>query len=219
MQTKIKLAILELIAGIFGWVWLISSLAGLYFFAMAIFFDGLWSQFFWAFGIGVIAKWLAKGFEANKKQIALETLTVTSAVNSETFSSEKIIRDFAGCIEDNPFSDDQIVDANQLPHSKETIYQAFVEEFASNEPKFNRVDLLAVFLSLAHFQEGVGPNPISYLGVDFSNVDFSNMDLDEKSRFVEGSIAKIKGNPHKQLAEQLWPLVEKELEEYAQLVS
>ena len=67
MNTKYKLAVLELIGGIFGWVWIISSLAGIYFFILALFFEGLWTSFFWAFGTGGVAKWLARGFEANKE--------------------------------------------------------------------------------------------------------------------------------------------------------
>ena len=70
MNTKSKLVILELIGGIFGWIWIISSLAGIYFFISALFFEGLWTSFFWAFGTGGVAKWLAGGFNKNKEIIA-----------------------------------------------------------------------------------------------------------------------------------------------------
>ena len=72
MNTKTKLVMLELIGGIFGWIWLISSLAGIYFFISALFFEGLWTSFFWAFGASAVAKWLARGFEANKKELLLK---------------------------------------------------------------------------------------------------------------------------------------------------
>jgi hypothetical protein len=70
MNTKYKLAMLELIGGIFGWAWIISSLACIYFFISALFFEGLWTSFFWAFGAGSAAKWLARGFNKNKEIVA-----------------------------------------------------------------------------------------------------------------------------------------------------
>jgi len=72
MKTKTKLIMLELTGGIFGWVWIIASLAAIYFLAMAIFSDSPWSRVFWAFGVGVVAKWLAKGFRANQLRVASE---------------------------------------------------------------------------------------------------------------------------------------------------
>jgi hypothetical protein len=41
MQLNYKLALLELIGGLFGWVWILASLAALYFLAMALFAGGL----------------------------------------------------------------------------------------------------------------------------------------------------------------------------------
>jgi hypothetical protein len=70
MNTKYKLVMLELIGGIFGWVWIIASLAGIYFFISALFFEGLWTSFFWAFGASSMAKWLARGFNKNKNIVA-----------------------------------------------------------------------------------------------------------------------------------------------------
>jgi uncharacterized membrane protein len=40
MNTKSKLIILELIAGLFGWVWVIASIAMFYFLVMVVFSDG-----------------------------------------------------------------------------------------------------------------------------------------------------------------------------------
>ncbi|MEH6556692.1 MAG: hypothetical protein V7708_02785 [Oceanicoccus sp.] len=68
MQSNRKLAMLELIAGIFGWIWIVASIAGLYYLAMALFSDGVWSSFFWAFGTGAVAKWLSIGFDETKKR-------------------------------------------------------------------------------------------------------------------------------------------------------
>ena len=120
-------------------------------------------------------------------------------------------------MEDNPFADNQIVDVNLLPFSKATIFDAFITEFASPNPKFKRLDLMLIFLSLPHYQEGVGDKPISLLGTNLQemNMDFSNMSPAEKSSKIQQMAQTISGNPHEELFNQLWPKVQKELEEYA----
>jgi hypothetical protein len=72
MQTRTKLAILELIGGLLGWVWILASLAAVYFIVAVFAFDGTWSSFFWAAGTAVVAKWLAGGFMENQRRIAAE---------------------------------------------------------------------------------------------------------------------------------------------------
>jgi hypothetical protein len=51
---------------LFGWVWIIASLAFAYFLIAAIFFHSPWSRVGWAFGAGAGAKWLARGFNDHK---------------------------------------------------------------------------------------------------------------------------------------------------------
>ena len=221
MQVKIKLVALELISGLLGWVWIIASVAGAYCFVLAVFFEGIWSDFFSAFGISIIAKWFAGGFEAIRKRVASEATHAPKNTSSATTepSSEAIIRKFAGYIEDNPFDDDQILDVNLLPFSKATIFDAFMTEFASPNPKFKRFDLTVMFLALPHFQEEVGNKPLSRLGINIpeGDMDFSNMNSSEKSAKIRQLAKKISENPEKELFNQLWPTVEKELEEYATL--
>lgn len=72
MLVKNKLILLELIASIFGWVWIIALLATLYFFVAAILFNSPWSRFFLLLVITIVAKWLTKGFLDNQKRIAFE---------------------------------------------------------------------------------------------------------------------------------------------------
>lgn len=83
MQTKVKLAMIELISGICGWVWIILSLATIYFLVMALFFEGEWQSFFWAFGVGGISKWLARAFEETKQRIAYEAHLVSEGYTPE----------------------------------------------------------------------------------------------------------------------------------------
>jgi hypothetical protein len=72
MQLNHKLALLELLGGLFGWIWILASLAALYFFVMALFAGGSWWRFVAALGIAAIGKWLAIGFEENKHRVAFE---------------------------------------------------------------------------------------------------------------------------------------------------
>lgn len=83
MQTNKKLAILELIAGLLGWVWIIAFIAALYFLAMVIFSDGTWSNFFWAVGSSIICKWLAKGFQDSKQRVAYESHLISEGLTPE----------------------------------------------------------------------------------------------------------------------------------------
>jgi hypothetical protein len=39
---------------------------------MVMFYGGTWTQFFWALGTSIVAKWLARGFDDNKKRVAFE---------------------------------------------------------------------------------------------------------------------------------------------------
>lgn len=56
MDTKGKLALLEVIVRIFAGVWIIASIAILYFLVRAVFFDDLGVGPFWTLGLGAAAK-------------------------------------------------------------------------------------------------------------------------------------------------------------------
>jgi hypothetical protein len=88
MQTKTKLMVLELIAGLFGWIWIIAFIAALYFLAVAIFSGGPWSRFFWALGLSAIAKWLLRGFNDNKQRVAFEAKLIADGYTREEAGEE-----------------------------------------------------------------------------------------------------------------------------------
>jgi hypothetical protein len=88
VQIKSKLVILELLAGIFGWTWIIALVAAIYYLVMAIFSDSLWSSFFWAFGIGAITKWLTRGLQDNKFRIAYEAKLIGEGYTPEEASQK-----------------------------------------------------------------------------------------------------------------------------------
>ena len=88
MELRTKLVCLELLGGIFGWAWIVASVAALYFLVAAIFFDSAWSRFFWAFGIGVVGKWLAKGFRDNQLRVAFVAELMKKGLSREEASRE-----------------------------------------------------------------------------------------------------------------------------------
>jgi hypothetical protein len=88
MQTKTKMVWLELIGGLFGWVWIIASLGLVYFLAVAIFGSGTWSRVGWAFAVGAIAKWLARGFNDHKERVAFTADLVAKGYTAEAAGEE-----------------------------------------------------------------------------------------------------------------------------------
>lgn len=83
MQTRSKLALLELVGGLFGWLWIIASIASIYFLVAALAFNGRWSNLFWAVGTGVVAKWLARGLNDHQKRVAYEAELVSRGLTPE----------------------------------------------------------------------------------------------------------------------------------------
>ncbi len=88
METRSKLVALELVGGILGWVWIVASIASLYFLAVAAFSDSPWSRFFWAVGVSIIAKWLARGFRDNQLRIGFEAKLVSEGRTLEDARKE-----------------------------------------------------------------------------------------------------------------------------------
>lgn len=96
MKTKTKLVWLELVGGIFGWIWIVASVVTLYFLVMAVFSDSPWSRFFWAFGVGAIAKWLASGFRDNQQRVAFEADLIAKGYSCEEAAKEWLSRYMGG---------------------------------------------------------------------------------------------------------------------------
>ena len=88
METKTKLIWLELISGVFGWVWMLACVTALYFLVVAIFSDSPWSHFFWALGIGVVAEWLARGFRENQTRVDFVAKLMEKGLSHEKASKE-----------------------------------------------------------------------------------------------------------------------------------
>lgn len=88
MDTKTKLVCLELVGGIFGWIWILASVATLYYLAVAIFSDSPWSRFFWALGISIIAKRLAKGLRDTQLRVGYVAELMAKGISQEEANKE-----------------------------------------------------------------------------------------------------------------------------------
>jgi hypothetical protein len=60
---NIMVVFMKQIGSGFGWIWLASIPASIYFIVTAIFFDGTWGQFFYSIISGTIAKGYLRNFE------------------------------------------------------------------------------------------------------------------------------------------------------------
>jgi hypothetical protein len=88
MQAKTKMVWLELIGGLFGWAWIIASIGFIYFLLVAIFGSSPWSRVGWALGAGVIAKWLARGFNDHKARVAFTADLMAQGYTAEAAGEE-----------------------------------------------------------------------------------------------------------------------------------
>lgn len=209
MQIKTKLVILELIAGICGWGWIIAGAVALYYFVTAIGFDGTWTPFFWAFGAGAIAKWLAKGFEENKQRIALENRAVSEAtyrIRQKAEQQANVISDYGQFLEHHP-TVGEIRDASDLPHPKEEILDAICLELVQEDDEQRREALKVAALSLADFQAGVGAEPLRMLGIDTDDLFQAPKNDDELRLMAE----RIASNPTQEKYETFSAMANEEI--------
>jgi hypothetical protein len=88
MTTESKLARLERLAGLFSWTWIIASITALVFCVMAVGFNFEWTNFLWALGISLIAKWLARGFERKKIRVAFEARLIAQGMSPKEAAQE-----------------------------------------------------------------------------------------------------------------------------------
>ena len=108
-KVKYRLAILKLIVELLSCMWIIAGIASTYYLVMAIGFNGEWTSFFWALGVGVVCKWLARGFDENQRRIQLETETSNNMSPENKQAADRrilIISDFGRFIESDSVTND-----------------------------------------------------------------------------------------------------------------
>ena len=201
---------------LFAWVWMIGSLAAMYFLVTAIFFEGLWSNFFWGLGASIVGKWLSKGFMDNKDRVLREEALVAQGLSKEEAgqkwaaeytntepSYDQIIRDYASFLERNPVTT-EVRDVNILPHEKSEILAAIYQGISNTKDKNTVEALKLTALTLAHYQVGVGDQELTQLGLDLSNIDISKLDSDG----IKKMASSISRKQNSGRWEEFWSLVE-----------
>ncbi|TMA12354.1 MAG: hypothetical protein E6J89_04935 [Deltaproteobacteria bacterium] len=88
MMTEGKLVTLERIAALFSWTWIIASIAALVFCVMAVGFGAEWTNFLWALGVSLVAKWLARSFERKKIRVAFEAKLIAQGMSPQEAARE-----------------------------------------------------------------------------------------------------------------------------------
>lgn len=209
------------IGHLFAWVWMIGSLAAIYFFVTAIFFDGVWSNFFWGLGVSVVGRWLAYGFMDNKNRVLRENELMSEGLSKkeagqkwiEEYTNsapgyDVIIKEYSEFLEKNPVAN-EVRDVKKLPHLKSDILSAIYWNISRTEDK-NLIEALKICaLSLAHYQQGVGDQDLTQFGVDLTKIDASNLGNDE----LVDLASAISGKPDRERWEENWKLVESDTAE------
>lgn len=154
--------------------------------------------------------WL-EAYEGTGSSIAAsDQLSDASKVGESRQTAEeraRIIADYGAFVERNPSGGGQIWDVKCLPYGKEAILDALCLEIVREHDE-KRVEVLKVgALFLADYQDGVGDQPISMLGVDLTSKDPASLNDDEQRALA----AKIADNPDRERFEANKLLVDKDL--------
>jgi hypothetical protein len=200
MKTRTKVVFLELVAGIFGWMWLTAGAAAVYFAITAIWFEGSWILILAAIVTSITCKWLAKGFHDNKTRVAYEAELIGRGMTSKEAGeswveayvgknqnatgkndeeNSEIIQNYAIYIEKNPIIN-EIKDCTCLPYARDQIFEALLSAYGkiSDESQKEQIKILAI--TLAYFQPNVGKEALTLVAADFSNFfNDENTDIDK----------------------------------------
>ncbi|WP_139135095.1 hypothetical protein [Magnetovibrio blakemorei] len=148
----------ELIGGLFGWGSIIASFASVYYLYQLMMNDGPAKPLI----IATVVAFVCKGFA--RKYTNVEQVKSSRQVSSPALD---IVGDYADYIAENSIGD-EIRDVSALPHPKEDILQAMLNEARADIDENRREALIICTMMLADFQEGVGEKPLTRLGINLS---------------------------------------------------
>lgn len=201
----------EMMSGGFGWVWMLSIIASIWFAISALFMHGSWWEFGYSFLVGGICKgWTRSFVQAQREDTTLDASDVGSESprENEIQAFEAIINKFGDVMEDLDYMS-AFHDVDKLPYEKEEILNAIVRTFKITTDQNMKETLKVGLLALSHFQEHVGDSPIR------SDVDLTQIDIDKLS---PEDYLKISENSDKEKYEQFLQQAEKEYQRYLDLL-
>ena len=88
MTPRIQGTILELLSGLFGWLWIGAAIAAVIFAGLALFGDWSWWNVLYALIVSAVAKWLTRGFLDNRKRVAFEAEMMAKGMSPQEAAQE-----------------------------------------------------------------------------------------------------------------------------------
>ena len=176
MKSKNKAMWLELIGGIFGWIWIAAFIGTIYLLIQTIFYDGELVILIGVVLAGGISKAFLRALEERKiflmnQEPINDTDNNKSANNHEPDQieeTEKIVQKYGKFLENSSPADGCVADQSKLPHSKTVIKTALIKALQNTADVHFQEALKTSYLSLAKWQPNVGN---SNQGIDFSQID------------------------------------------------
>ena len=176
MNSKKKAIWLELVGGIFGWVWIAACVGAIYLLVKAIFDDGSWLNLMGAILIGGISKVVLRECETRKNLLmAQESIDIDgnekpddSGEPAWTEEVEKIVHQYGEILQHASPAPGCVADQDKLPYPKEVIKAALITALRHNADSHQKDALEVAYLSLANWQPDVGDTD---QGFDLTKVD------------------------------------------------
>lgn len=120
-------------------------------------------------------------------QVAIILNEATTRVEKQINNDRDVISDLAALMENGGQKADVFYDVSVLPHPKDEILRAIEREII-REPLEERVRYLTVgAMFLTHFQEGIGRQPLFWVGTDLQELDRTTPDLREQAKIIADS--------------------------------
>jgi hypothetical protein len=121
--------------------------------------------------VGRIQERLLRASVTGEGSVSHASTSSTDGVYDEdTPNSVGIISAYGAVLEHETIPTAGAVDTSLLPYPKSLILAAILQELRKQPSKFPMTALIVGAMTLAEFQEGVGPQPIYPSGVDFSKL-------------------------------------------------
>lgn len=176
MKSIKKAMWFELAGGIFGWIWIATSIGAIYFLVQAAFYDGSWVQLVGVMLTGGISKIALRECEA-RKNLLMTQESINSDGNKKSHDSgepawteeaEKIVQRYGEVLQHARPVAGCVADQNELPYPKGVIKTTIIKVMQNTVDSHQKDVLQAAYLSLASWQSDVGD---SHQGIDLTKVD------------------------------------------------
>jgi hypothetical protein len=167
---------LELVGGIFGWIWIAACIGVIYFLIQAVFYDGGWVNLVGVMLAGGISKTVLREYETRKNSLMTQE-SINDDGNKKSDDSgepawveeaEKVIQKYGEVLEHFGLAGGCVADEGKLPYPKDVIKTALIKALQNTADGHQKNHLKIAYLNLANWQSDVGD---SNQGIDVSQFD------------------------------------------------